>query len=65
MNWIIKDDDLYEINHILIYLVYTKLYNNIDDKISIGPVNRSGGKMQNSIKYLMEGKIWLVFCFFS
>ncbi len=31
----------------------------------IGPVTRSGNKMQNSINYLSEGKLWAVFNLFS
>jgi hypothetical protein len=45
----------------LIKLVYTKLFNQINNIITIGPIDRSGSKLYNSINYFYEGKIWKVF----
>lgn len=41
--------------------VYTKIYNNIDDNVTIGPVDRSGNKLTDSINYLYEGTILRMF----
>lgn len=49
------------LNYDLIKLVYTKIFNQFENNITIGPVERSGSKMHNSINYLLEGKIWAVF----
>ena len=46
----------------LFKLVYTKFLNSHNNIVMIGPVMRSGHKMQNSISYTYEGRIWGVFC---
>ncbi len=48
-------------NKELITLVYTKLFNQFNNIVSIGPTDRQGNKMQNSIHYVLEGKLWAVF----
>jgi hypothetical protein len=48
----------------LIRLAYTKIFNQINNIIMIGPVTRAGQKMQNSINHLFEGKIWAIFTLF-
>ena len=65
VNWIPKKRDYPNLNMTLIKLSYTKLFNNFDNTIMIGPVDRGGRKTQNSINYLFEGKIWAVFNLFS
>ena len=65
VNWYPKKCDLARVNMELIKLVYTKIFNNMDNVIIIGPVSRSGKKMNHSINYYMEGKIWAVFNLFS
>lgn len=64
-NWLPKKSDINRLNMDLIIGVYTKIFNQFNNLISIGPVNRSGNKMQNSINYLLEGKIWAIFCLLS
>jgi hypothetical protein len=64
VKWIPRKSDMNKINMQLMIGVYTKIFNQFDNLITIGPVNRSGGKTQNSIDYLMEGKFWAVFCLF-
>ncbi|RYE12621.1 MAG: hypothetical protein EOP34_10460, partial [Rickettsiales bacterium] len=49
------------LNNDLIKLTYTKIFNQYDNNIMIGPIDRSGSKMHNSINYLLEGKLWAVF----
>lgn len=65
VNWLPKNSDMKSINMDLVQLAYTKLFNNFNNLIMIGPVDRSGSKMQNSINYLLEGKLWAVFNLFS
>ena len=60
-DWQPKKSDLKQINMQLIQLTYTKIYNQFNNIIMIGPVSSSGSKMQNSINYLLEGKLWSVF----
>lgn len=60
-NWIPKKSDFRKIDSDLLLGTYTKLFNQFDNIIQIGPVSRSGNKMQNSINYYIEGKIWAVF----
>lgn len=38
--------------------VLAKLYNNYNDEIQIGPIDRKGHKLHESIHYLYEGVIW-------
>jgi hypothetical protein len=46
-------------------LIYSKLFNQNTELISIGPVDRGGNRMHNSINYEYEGKLWKVFSMFS
>jgi len=41
--------------------VYVKLQNNYNNEVHIGPVDGSGGKVQNSIDYMFEGTLWRIF----
>ena len=61
MNWIPKPKDIKKLNIDLVQLTYTKIFNNFNNIIMIGPTDRSGKKMQNSINYLLEGKLWAIF----
>lgn len=63
-NWGFTYDDLKVINMDLMRGVYVKILNQVNNIIMIGPVDRSGNKMANSISYLLEGKYWLVFNMF-
>ena len=45
--------------------VIIKLYNNYNDQVQIGPVDRRGKKLQESISYLYEGVLWRIFNFLS
>lgn len=49
---------------IIIKCAITKI-NMADNCIYIGPVDRRGGKLNKSINYYYEGKIWSVFCMLS
>lgn len=49
----------------LIQLVYTKIFNQLENIIVIGPVDRRGNKMQYALDYLYEGKVWIMFNWFS
>ena len=64
-NWQPTKKDLKKLNMELIALAYTKIFNQFNNIIMIGPVSRLGNKMQNSINYLLEGKLWVVFNLFS
>lgn len=64
VNWT-KELDFKKYHSGLIKTVYTKVFNQFNNIITIGPVSRSGQKMHNSINYLLEGKIWAVFNLFS
>lgn len=64
MNWYILDEDMGKINTELVRLAYTKIFNQFNNIITIGPVDRSGNKMNNSIHYVLEGKLWAVFNLF-
>ena len=64
-NWTPKDIDKKCLNYDLIKLAYTKIFNQLKNIIMIGPVTRGGTKMQNSINYLLEGKLWAIFNLFS
>lgn len=64
LNWFPKETDLKKLDFDLVRAAYVKIFNQQSNLIMIGPVNRSGGKMQNSIHYLLEGKIWAVFNLF-
>ena len=61
VNWTPKTRDMEKINIDLIRCVYTKIFNQFNNLVMVGPITRSGAKMQNSINYLLEGKIWAVF----
>lgn len=65
VNWGPKRSDIKKIDMDLIKLVYTKIFNQFNNIVMIGPVSRSGHKMQNSINYLLEGKLWAIFNFFT
>jgi superfamily II DNA or RNA helicase len=41
--------------------VYTKLYNNKNNEIQIGPVDGRGHSLRDSISYLYEGTLWRIF----
>ena len=41
--------------------VLSKLYNNHDDEVMIGPVDRCGNKLHESINYLYEGTLLRIF----
>ncbi|CAH6421624.1 Helicase [uncultured virus] len=61
LDWIPKASIIPKLNLTLIKLAYTKLFNQFNNIIMIGPVSRSGQKMANSINYLLEGKLWAVY----
>ncbi|AGF85441.1 helicase family protein [Moumouvirus goulette] len=61
LNWIPNELDYQYLNFDLIKSVYTKIFNQFNNIIMIGPCDRSGDKMQNSINYYFEGKIWAIF----
>ncbi|AGD92641.1 putative helicase [Megavirus lba] len=65
VNWIPDNNHMQLINMELITVAYTKIYNQYNNIITIGPISSSGSKMQNSINYLLEGKLWAVFNLFS
>nr|AEX62539.1 putative helicase [Moumouvirus Monve] len=65
LNWFPNKKDLKYFNMELVTLTYTKIYNQLNNIVMIGPVSSSGGKMQNSINYLLEGKLWAIFNLFS
>lgn len=62
VDWLIHN---HEYDYELFKLVYTKLLNKQNNIIMIGPVMRNGDRMQNSISYTREGRIWAVFCVFK
>ena len=41
--------------------IYSKIYNNIDNNIIIGPVDRMGNKLSESINYMYEGTLLRIF----
>ncbi|AVG46627.1 putative helicase [Acanthamoeba polyphaga mimivirus] len=59
-NWIPKKSDYHKLDMDLVKSVYTKLYNQFNNNIMVGPCDRMGNKMHNSINYSLEGKIWAV-----
>lgn len=63
-NWDLNTEELKIINKDLLRGVYVKIFNQLNSLIIIGPTDRSGDKMANSISYLFEGKIWAVFNLF-
>ncbi|QGR54132.1 dead-like helicase [Moumouvirus maliensis] len=65
LNWFPDGKDLKYFNMELVTLAYTKIFNQLNNIVMVGPVSSSGGKMQNSINYLLEGKLWAVFNLFS
>ncbi|BCS82730.1 helicase [Cotonvirus japonicus] len=60
VNWVPSKSDSDKLDLNLIKCVYTKLFNQYNNIITIGPCDRSGNKMHNSINYYLEGKIWAV-----
>ena len=60
-NWLPSGSDLKKIDIDLVKASYMKIFNQMDNIIMVGPVDRLGKKMANSINYIMEGKIWAVF----
>ncbi|XWV24654.1 putative helicase [Tupanvirus deep ocean] len=65
VDWLPKSTDIKKLNMELIKLAYTKIFNQFNNIIMVGPVSRSGHKMQNSINYMLEGKLWAVFNLFT
>jgi len=63
-NWLLKSKDIKKFDIDLLKLAYTKIFNQFNNIIMVGPVDRMGHKMQNSINYLLEGKLWAVFNLF-
>jgi len=64
LNWLPKASHVAKLDFTLLKLAYTKIFNQFNNIIMIGPVDRSGNKMQNSINYVYEGKLWAVFSLF-
>lgn len=64
-NWMPTNTDIKKLDMDLIKLSYTKIFNQFNNIIMIGPVTRTGHKMQNSINYLLEGKLWAIFNLFT
>lgn len=64
-NWLPSDKHIKKFNIELIKLIYTKIFNQYNNIITVGPITRSGQRMHNSINYLLEGKIWAAFNLFS
>lgn len=64
LNWVPSSSKRKYFDETLIKLAYTKIFNQFDNIISIGPVDRGGNRMHSSINYLYEGKLWLVFNLF-
>lgn len=64
-NWGFIKEELALVNLDLMRGVYVKILNQSNGIIMIGPVDRSGDKMANSISYLLEGKYWGVFNLFT
>lgn len=65
VNWIPYKKDIKYFNMELIIATYVKIFNQYNNIINIGPVTRNGEKMQNSMNYMLEGKIWAIFNIFS
>jgi len=65
VNWAPISSDIKKMDMDLIKLTYAKIFNQFNNIIMVGPVTRSGNKMQNSINYLLEGKFWGIFNLFS
>ncbi|XWV25891.1 putative helicase [Tupanvirus soda lake] len=65
VDWLPKPTDIKKLNMDLIKLAYTKIFNQFNNIIMVGPVSRTGHKMQNSINYMLEGKLWAVFNLFT
>ena len=63
-NWPLGKSELKLIDKDLVRGAYVKIFNQLDSIIMIGPTDRSGNKMTNSISYLFEGKLWAVFNLF-
>lgn len=64
VDWMLHKEDIKKINMDLMKFTYTKIFNQFNNIIMTGPVSRTGHKMQNSINYLLEGKIWAIFNLF-
>jgi hypothetical protein len=66
-NWADLSDGDYidQFNLDIVSQAYTKIFNQFNNNIMIGPVSRTGHRMANSIDYLLEGKLWAVFSLFS
>src|ERR1700733_5068630 len=62
MNWL--PNNIKSFNLDLIKIAYTKIFNQFNNIIMIGPIDRLGHKVQNSINYNLEGKLWTVFNLF-
>lgn len=60
VNWA-NTIDLNDIDLELVRCTYTKIFNQFNNTIMIGPCDRSGNKMHNSINYKLEGKLWAIF----
>ena len=60
-NWLPNDTDSEKVDIDLIKLVYIKIFNQFDNIVTVGPVDRYGHKMANAINYILEGRIWAMF----
>jgi len=58
-NWM--PTDMRKVNIDLVKSSYIKIFNQMDNLLMVGPVDRLGGKIANSISYVLEGKIWAIF----
>jgi hypothetical protein len=66
VKWVRPNKDGMYMNKELLYVTYMKLFNQYNNIVMVGPVDRSGSKMQNSINYKLEGKVWALlnlFCY--
>jgi len=59
VEWVPKN----QVNINLVILTYIKIFNQFDNIITVGPVDRMGHKVANSINYVYEGRLWAIFNF--
>ena len=52
-------------NDELVILTYTKLFNRMTDKVTVGPVDRAGNRTESSINLQYEGRLWYIFSYLS
>jgi hypothetical protein len=60
-NWMPSNKDMKKINIDLVKSSYIKIFNQMDNLVMVGPVDRMGNKIANSINKILEGRIWAVF----